>query len=137
MAGLEQTIQVIRAMMNSICDFLTLTMEPILDFGGFLPTMYMFYSKPMASNMCLQQISAMPEIMEIATLNQEMIRRMVNTSEDMDVSSRLQVLDTFTQKVINSGYGLRQTSNIMVRGLKGYERKLKLSQKEKEDLGEE
>ena len=84
MSGLEKTIEVIRCMMNSVCDFLTLTMESILDFDGVLPTldlsiwvaesnmtMYMFFSKPMASNMCLQQRSAMPENMKIATINQE------------------------------------------------------------------
>ena len=71
MFGLGKTIEVIRNMMNSVCDFLTLTMESILDFDGVLPTldlsiwvrednmtMYMFYSKPMASNMCLEQRSA-------------------------------------------------------------------------------
>ena len=105
MTGLEKTTEVFKAMMNSICNFLSLTMETATDFGGVLPTldlskwvrhdnktMYMFYSKPMASNMVLQSRSAMPENMKIATLNQEVIRRMVNTSEDLDDSIRLEVV---------------------------------------------
>ena len=52
---------------------------------------------------------------------------MVNTSEDLDDSVRLEIVDKFAAKIVNSGYGLNQTRNIMVGGLKGYERKLKLS----------
>ena len=101
-------------------------METATDFGGVLPTldlsiwvrednktMYMFYSKPMASNMILQSRSAMPENMKIATLNQEVIRRMVNTSEDLDDFIRLEVVDNYARKIINSGYGVNQTRNVM------------------------
>ena len=81
----------------------------------------------MASNMVIQKRSAMPENMKIATLNQEVIRRMVNTSEDLDVAERVKVVDEYAQKRVNSGYGVEQTRNIIIGGLKGYERKLKLS----------
>ena len=79
MTGLEKTTEILKAMMNSICNFLSLTMETEVDFNGVLPTldlsiwvrednktMYIFFSKPMASNMVLQRRSAMPEIMKIA-----------------------------------------------------------------------
>ena len=104
MTGLKKTLEGMRDMMNYICNFLTLTMESVLDFDGKLPTldliiwvrednktMFMFYSKPMASNMVLQRSSAMPENMKISTLNQEVIRRMANTSEDLEDSIRLEV----------------------------------------------
>ena len=71
----------------------------------------MFYSKPMASNMVLQSSSAMPENMKSTTLNQEVIFRMINSSEE--------VVDNFAHKIINSGYGLNQTRNIMVGGAQG------------------
>ena len=119
--------------MNSICDFLTLTMESVDDFHGVLPTldlsiwvrddnktMYKFFQKPMASNMVLQRCSAMPENMRVASLTQEMIRRMLNTSEDLDDSARVEVVDEYAQKLINSGYSLAQTRDIIVAGLKGY-----------------
>ena len=41
---------------------------------------------------------------------------MVNTSEDLDDSIRLEIVDRFAAKIINSGYGLNQTRNIMVGG---------------------
>ena len=84
-------------MMNSICDWLTFTMECVDDFDGKLPTldlniwvrddnmvMYIFYQKPMASSMVIQKRAAMPENMRMATLNQEVIRRMLNTSERLE-----------------------------------------------------
>ena len=98
MTGLEKTLEIMEQMMNSVCDFLNLTMESILDFEGVLPsldlaiwtreednkTMFLFYSKPMRSNTVLQWKSAMPENMKVASLNQEVIRRMLKTSEDLD-----------------------------------------------------
>jgi hypothetical protein len=75
----------------------------------------------------MQRRSSMPENMKISSLTQEMIRRLLNTSEDLDDRERLEVINGYTQKLINSGYGLEQTRNIIVAGLKGYERKLKLS----------
>ena len=69
--------------------------------------------------------------MKVASLNQEMIRRMINTSEDLEVSERVVVVDEYAQKLINSGFKLEQTRNILVGGLTGYERKLALSRDSK------
>ena len=65
----------------------------------------------------------MPQNMKVASFNQKMI----NTSEDLEVSERVQVVDDYAQKLINSGFKLEQTRNILVGGLTGYERKLALS----------
>ena len=93
MTGLQKTTEVLRGMMISICDFLVLKMETADEFNGRLPTldiniwirednvtMYIFYEKPMASSTFIQRRSAMPENMRVATLTQETIRRMMNTS---------------------------------------------------------
>ena len=94
MTGLEKTLEVIKAIMNEICNFLTLTMESCNDFEDLkLPTLdlniwvtednttlWQFYYKPMACNHVIQKESAMPENIRITTLNQEVIRRMINTS---------------------------------------------------------
>ena len=69
--------------------------------------------------MVLQRHSAMPENMRVASLTQEMIRRMLNTSEDLDDSTRVEVVDDFAQKLTNSGYSLAQTRDIILAGLKG------------------
>ena len=140
MTGLQKTLEVFQMMMNDVCSFLKLTMESVDDYGGRLPTldltiwvrednktMYLFYEKPMASNMVIQKKSAMPENMKIATLNQEVVRRMMNTSEELDMGERCQVLDNYCQKMSNSGYEVKQMRHIVIGGLTGYERRLQLS----------
>ena len=80
-------------------------------FGGVLPTLdlviwvdeynntiYSFYEKPMVSPMVLHKRSAMPEGIRRATLNQELIRRMVNTSELVDNEKRVEIVDDYVQK---------------------------------------
>ena len=103
-------------------------MESVLDFEGVLPTLdlviwvgdnnqvlYRYYQKPMASNMVLQRGSAMPENMKVASLNHEMIRRMMNTSEEIDITVRTEVVDEYAQKLIKL-FKLDQTRNILVGG---------------------
>ena len=126
--------------MNSICGWLVLTMETEDMFKGKLPTldleiwvdqenrfMYQYYEKPMIPNTVLHRRSAMPEGTRRATLNQELIRRMVNTSEQVPMDTRLEIIDKYAGKLLNSEYPLDQTRNIIIGGLKGYERLLSLS----------
>ena len=138
MTGLAKTMEILRMIMNSICSFLNLTMESEVDFGGVLPsldlnlwirkednrTLYAFYEKPMATNMMIQKKSAMPENMRMSSLNQEMYRRMTNTSELVTLEQRLEIVDQYGQKLTNSGYGLEQIRRAMVGGLVRYERRL-------------
>ena len=140
MTSLQKTMQIMEGMMNSICEWLKLTMESVDDFGGMLPTLdlniwvrednmvvYIFYEKPMASSMVVQKRSAMPENMRVSTLNQEVIRRMLNTSERLDDTHRIKAVDDYSQKLCNSGYDKEYTRKIIIGGLTGYERKLALS----------
>ena len=89
--------------------------------------MFSFFEKPMVARTVLMKRSAMPENTRMATLNQEMIRRMVNTSEHVDMDTRLEVIDDYARKLVNSEYDLGQTRRVIVGGLKGYERMLSLS----------
>ena len=90
-------------------------------------TMYIFYEKPMASSTVIQRRSAMPENMRVATLTQETIRRMMNTSERIELQERIEVIDNYGMKLVNSGYSLDQSRKMIVGGLVGYERRLALS----------
>ena len=56
-----------------------------------------------------------------------MISRIINASEDLEISERKQVVDEYAQKLINAGFKLDQTRNILVGGLTSYARKLALS----------
>ena len=130
--------------MNGICGCLSLTMETEDMFGGWLPTlnleirildnnkfMFFYFEKATIPNMVLHRRSAMPEATRRATLNQELIRRMVNTSEMVSNEKRVEIVDSYAEKLMNSEYPLDQTRNIIIGGLKGYERLLSLSMDKK------
>ena len=140
MSILQKTSDVLQGMMNSICCWLKLTMEHEEMFGGVLPTLdlelwvskenkilFSFFLKGMISPMVLHKRSAMPEGVRRATLNQELIRRMVNTSELVDMNKRLEIVDKYAQKLIHSEYSMDETIRVVIGGLKGYERLLSLS----------
>ena len=140
MTALQKTTEVLKDMMNKICGWLVLTMETEDMFGGVLPTLdlelwvddnnkvlFSYYEKPMVPNMVIHKRSAIPESTRRATLNQELIRKMVNTSELVGMSKRLEIIDKYAKKLINSEYSVEYTRNAIVGGLKGYERLLSLS----------
>ena len=143
---LQKSTEVLEGMMNHICSWLTLTMETEDQFGGRLPTLdlniwvgddntvlFTFYEKPMVSNQVIQKESAMPENGKMATLNQELVRRMMNTSEDLELEERILVVDNYCQKLANSGYRKPQITKVVVGGLTGYERRRELSLLDKKD----
>ena len=90
-------------------------------------TRYIFFEKPMASTQTIQKRSAMPENGRMATLNQELVRRMLNTSEDLDMKERVVVVDEYCQKLADSGYQGDQMKKVVTGGLTGYERRRNLS----------
>jgi hypothetical protein len=110
---------------------------PTLDFKLWVShdniIMYTFFEKPTSSNQMIQKESALPENMKMATLNSETVRRMQNTSEQLPMSERLEVLENLTQKLANSGYRLAQTRRILIGGLSSYEKRLKQSMRSGED----
>ena len=112
MTLLQKTTEVLKDIMNGVCVWLVLTMETEDMFGGVLPTLdleiwvrddnkvlFKYYKKPMVPNMVLHRRSAMPEGTRRATLNQELIRRMVNTSEMVGMKKRLEIVDRYAQKL--------------------------------------
>ena len=144
MTPLQKTTEVLEGMMGGVHSFLKLTMETGDDFAeGKLPTLdtnlwvgednmvhYEFFEKSMALNQVLQKDSALPENSKISSLTNEMVRRMQNTSELLSDQVRIRVVDDFAQKMINSGYQLEQVRRVVMGGLKGYERKLRVSKEE-------
>ena len=137
--GLRKSRQVLEGMMNNIHNFLKMTMETGDEFeDGKLPTLdinlwvgedglvlHTFYEKPMSNNQVLHKYTAMPENTKIAALTQELVRRMKNSSELLCQEERNVVIDNYTQKLVNSDYGVEKIRRIIVSGLMGYERKRK------------
>ena len=81
----------------------------------------------MANAQTIQKRSAMPKNGRMATLNQELVRRMLNTSKDLDMEERMMVVDKYCQKLADSGYLGDQMKRVVKGGLKGYERRRNLS----------
>ena len=109
-------------------------------FGGMLPTLdlqiwvrpdnkvlFKYFEKTMTPITVLHARSAIPESTRRATLNQELIRRLTNTSELVEEEERVEIVDAYARKLINSEYSLKMTREFLVGGLKGYERLLSLS----------
>ena len=139
----EVTKRVLHGTMQDLEDFLNFTVKTSDDFPtGWLPTLdtelrvttnnivdYNFYEKPMSSNVTVQRMSAMEENSKMKTLSNDLIRRLLNTSEGLGLEERIKVVDNYSLKLLNSGFKLEQVRTIIVNGVKGYERKVKESKR--------
>ena len=121
--------------MSSLLKFLKFTMEIPEQFeDGKLPTLdtkiwiqnrrvwYMFFEKPMSANVVIQAESALSEQVKLASLTQEVVRRLKHTSLELPHSSRLEVLELFSQKLTNSGHGQPFMERILLTGIAKYKR---------------
>ena len=79
----------------------------------------------MARKQVINRHSALGENVKVSSINQNLIRRMLNTSEEVDMKERIKVIDEFSDQLLASGYSWNQTQNIVKAGLRGYERKLR------------
>ena len=141
LSGLEVTKRILAGTMGGLEEYLTFTMETEEDFQNtWLPTldtelkvdhknivMYRFFEKPTNPNTVLHFRTAMAEDSKIRSLTNEVIRRLLTTGEMISDSTRCQILDRFAQKMMNSGYGLKQIRRVILGGIKGYEKMVKKS----------
>ena len=135
----EITRRVLHATMDDIEYFLNFTMETANDFpNGWLPTLdtelkvtkknrveYRAFEKPVSSNVGVQMLSAMDENSKMKTLANDLTRMLLNTSETLGMEEKVKVVDRYSQKMFNSGFGLEQVRRIVTNGIKGYERRLR------------
>ena len=83
--------------------------------------LYKYFEKTMTPITVLHARSAIPEATRRATLNQELIRRMTNTSELVGEEKRVEIVDTYAQKLINSEYSLKMTQGFLIgKDMRGY-----------------
>ena len=83
---------------------------------------YKFYRKQVSPPTTLYQSSAMAESCKTASLTQEVIRRMKNTSEDNPVAESVSTINQFNQHLKNSGFSSKRRQQIITAGLVGYVR---------------
>ena len=108
------------------------------DFAnGWLPTLdvelsvdhsnrvlFRFYEKETTNKMTVQRKTAMNENSKIQIVTNDLIRRLLNTSQDMEASEFRKVVDQYGQKLLDSGYDIDHTRRILIAGIKGYEGKV-------------
>ena len=134
MSRSEKTAIEMNKIMNDIFPELKFEMEypemfdtgrlPTLDFECFVEyglIKYSFYQKPMAKKTLIARKSALPENTKVASLSQNLVRRMKHCSELLPDSERKRIVDTFANQVHGSGYSESQTKKIIRAGLTGYE----------------
>ena len=69
--------------------------------------------------------SAQPWGQKRTTLTQELIRRLLNCSKALNCSTKRKHIDNFMQLLKNSGYSQKFRTEILMSGLKGYNKILK------------
>ena len=93
--------------------------------------LYSFFEKTMATKYTIMKESALPENMKVQSLTNDVVRQMKNISELVDQEKRNQVIDNYARKLMRSGYSKDKARNIIMAGLKGYEKVLGLEKRGK------
>ena len=131
-----RTMKIIQQIANEIDDQFKVTFDvptnhedgrvPILDIKVSVNSDnlidYIFYQKPMASKKVILKSSAMSYRNKIITLTQECFRRLHNTSESIEESVKIVILNKFMKSLKLSGYGESERLLILESGLNTFEK---------------
>ena len=86
---------------------------------------YNFYEKAMTNPEVMNEISAMPHKMKMATLTQEGVRRLCNTSRSLPSKEKCKTLSKYMNKLRKSGYSQKIRTDILEAAVKTFRRKQK------------
>ena len=73
----------------------------------------------MSAKTVIHKVSALSENSKMASLSQNVVRHMRNTSERLNINERVKVVNKFTQRMANSGYPKQQAKRVVISGLNG------------------
>ena len=82
----------------------------------------------MASNLVLQADTALSKSVKVASLKEEVIRRLKYTSLNLPLAKSLETLEDMSQKMVNSGHKPNFMKNILIAGILKFDKKVKASQ---------
>ena len=89
---------------------------------GGVSIRHSYYEKPSTSPLVFHGRGAVATRQKIITLAEEVRRRMMNADQDHSKEERLMILEKFSQKLIDSGYGQEVRQEILTSGLTRYYR---------------
>ena len=82
--------------------------------------LYKFFEKKTVPNRVLQRQTALSDDSIRSSLVQEVVRRLLNCSKNLPILEKQEILSTFSQKLINSGFSLQSSQLILVHGVTRY-----------------
>ena len=94
----------------------------------------LFYEKPMNSQFCILEKSAMDYQTKFSILSQDLVRRLLNTKETIAQPKKDEIIDKYTNKLFDSGYNVAQVRQVVIAGIRGYKRKIKIAQESGTEL---
>ena len=85
---------------------------------------YEFFEKSMNSKFCILEKSAMAYENKLSILSNEVVRRLLNTSETISQDGKDSILNDFVLKMLRSGYNVGQCRDILISGIRFYNAKV-------------
>ena len=126
----------VRRAMNAVSPDLVFTTETEADFQNKrLPTLsfqiwsdetgirHSFYEKEMRSQILTMKNSSQSEQSKYSILVNELTRRFEVLDSRIEISEKIEIIDHYTQQLVNSGYAYDQIRDIIESSLKGVKRK--------------
>ena len=106
---LDVTVDVLRSTVSGIAEYLGFTFETCEDYEDkWLPTLdtnlrvnstnqvdYKFYQKPTTANTTVRMTSAMGENAKMQCLSNDLVRRLLNTKEELPSTYRSEVMEDY------------------------------------------
>ena len=96
--------------------------------------LFEFFKKTMASNLMVEAGSALSQEVKLATLSEEVTRRLRNTSLEVNHSTRMEILERACTKMVTSGHKEVFIRKAVVRGINAFRDKVERSQLDEEHL---
>ena len=135
-----RTARILKDVGNSICPFIKVTVDCGSNHeDGYLPVLdvktkvvnnkieYRFYKKPQSSRKPIMVSSALPTNVKRATMTNECLRRLRNTSRDLPWSVHADILSEFSFDLKNMGYDARFRAKVVTAAITGYRRQCELA----------
>ena len=82
--------------------------------------MYEFYEKPTVPNRVIQKSTALSEQIIRSSVNQGVVRRLLNCSMNLPISVKQNILSDYAQKLVNSGFSVKSCQLTLVHGVSRY-----------------
>ena len=116
LSGAEVTRRVLEQTLNSVEEYLQFTTEIGEEFSeGWLPTLdtsfkigeqnqilFRYFEKETCSRMTVQQKTAMNENTKIQVVSNDLVRRLLNSSEELGSKEKARIVDQYGQKFLDS-----------------------------------